>query len=215
MEHRDPQDDKLNCKYVLLLKRMVVFPGSLIGFHVTDSDLLSCLLGSWRVAMLPFIETSGPEVACLCELVRLDRIGTRSAFFLFSGITRVRVKLAEKPTESSNCVRLESVEELEEIYPPELVASKLKEEVKELLWKVNPNAASVLEKVWDNLPLGRLVDQIVYITSMNVKLKYEFLQELNVELRAAKLIDTFKQLLKHYPMRHVKYRKRWITLNVN
>ena len=128
----EQNDEEIKCEYALPVKRLVVFPGSLVGFHINNPELIECMTRSWKLAVVPVIEGESQEgIGCLCELVRMDKLASKDVFFLFACMSRVKLpELANKDlNDRKGCLKVSKVELLKEEEPHPAMVKALKEKL--------------------------------------------------------------------------------------
>ncbi len=211
-------EDISDLKYVLALRNIVVFPGTIVTLQITDKDLSRCLSQSWKLVIAP-ADNEGEiyDIGCLAELLQIHRISDRDTIFLLKGSGRVKVKVGSKI--APGCYEVLEAEALEEIEGSPSEEKEYKEKLLDLLRLYNPNLAEMLAKVQPILPLSLLTDQIAFLAPISPALKRELLREIDVLRRAKVLVEKLEETLQTWPIKYYKVKGKrssyWLGMNLN
>lgn len=185
--------------YIFPLINAVLIPGNIVGLIVNDEKLVSNLTNNMKfIASLVKDEKKLDfyEYGCLCEVIAIQKIAEQTFIIQLKASKRVKmknIKFEEIYPFTDEYKILEDYNIVEE-------DKSLKEELIEIAKKYIPllNHDQTLKSIKDK-NLCMLTDIIVSLMRLNPKVKQQFLEEINCQNRARKIIELLDKILKRWP----------------
>lgn len=193
--------------YIFPLVNLVLIPGNIVGMIINDEKLLSNLASNMKfIASLVKDEKnfSISDFGCLCEIIGIQKISSNTFIIQMKASKRVKIKniqfddiypftqnyqiLEEKNEDSEKNEIVDKIINLSQNYIPQMNNESVKKSIKEK-------------------KLCALTDIIVSIMKLNSKIKQKFLEEVDCEKRALKLIEILEDIQKRWPGKIITLKK--------
>ncbi len=186
------------------LPSLVLFPHAMQPLHIFESrycEMLNDAMQSDELIAMATLTKPEPgwkgdppvdQTICVGKVVsHVEREDERHNILLV-GIKRARI-ISEVDT--ARCYRIAQIDVLDDVYPSEGVGGRgqLRADLLQSFGKVIPATKSVQQGLSELLAgtmgLGPITDIIAHTLPLNVSMKLELLDQANVDLRAARLIE--------------------------
>jgi Lon protease-like protein len=236
MSHLNPEeisfcpDEFSGTARLFPLPNLVLFPHVMQPLHIFEPryrQLFEDAMASDRLITMAVVKPGGTtdavgqpklhRTACLGKVVTYQRLPEGRYNLLLIGVRRIRLR-AE--TASDRMYRIAQSQIVDDVYSSddkkrENLQKSLVRSYRRLLPSAKSGADHLDHLFGQALPLGMLTDIIAYTVTMDLGLKQQLLESVNVEERAEKLLDILRDLAELRPARPLKLKNFPPQFSVN
>jgi ATP-dependent Lon protease len=192
------------------LPNLVLFPHAVAPLHIFEPRYVAmmedALAGDQLIAMALLLPGWEPDyegrppvapVACVGRIATHVRLPDGRYNLLLAGLQRAAIRRELPPKRPFREAQVELLEDCYSAAGAEL-RTTYRDELRDIFLRRLPPATAAREQfdqmMSRSLPLGTLVDVVAYAVGWPVEFKQHLLEELDVDRRAALLLDRLRQL---------------------